>query len=209
VQSMNEKLPDLPYEKALEETSKAVGKGLDLVNRAAPAIGEAYYFLIGDRIIEQRARNADKMARETKRILDERHLKETRILPEDLVEPLLEAAQKEPREELLKLFAALAANAMDPSHDDVRPEFVETVRKWQPLDAQVMKFAWARPTGKPLFGNEDVRTHTGARKFAMELSFDHLVKLECIRTHPNGGYALTSYGYEIMRATSEHPDAAA
>src|SRR3954469_23363497 len=179
---MNDKRPDLPYEKASEEAAKTIGKGLNLVSRAAPAIGEAYGFLIGDRIKEHRERNADRMARETKRIIDERNLEESRALPEDLVAPLLEAAQREPREELLKLFAALAANAMDPNRDDVRPEFVETVRKWQPLDAQVMKFAWARPTGKPLFGNEDVRTHTGARKFAMELSFDHLVKLECIRT---------------------------
>ena len=37
---MNDKRPDLPYEKATEETAKTIGKGLDLVNRAAPAIGD-------------------------------------------------------------------------------------------------------------------------------------------------------------------------
>src|SRR5258707_9322070 len=130
----------MPYEKAVEETAKTVGKGLDLVSRAAPAVGDAYDFLIGDRIKEQRVRNADKMARETKRILDERNLKETCALPEDLAAPLLEAAQREPREEILRLYSALAANAMDPNHDDVRPEFVETVRKWQPLDVRIMQF---------------------------------------------------------------------
>jgi hypothetical protein len=103
---MNDKRPDLPYEKATEETAKTIGKGLDLVIRAAPAIGDAYGFLIGDRIKEQRERNADKMARETKRILDERNLKETSALPEDLAAPLLEAAQREPREELLRLYSA-------------------------------------------------------------------------------------------------------
>ena len=37
---MNDKRPDLPYEKATEETAKTILKGLDLVNRAAPAIGD-------------------------------------------------------------------------------------------------------------------------------------------------------------------------
>jgi hypothetical protein len=37
---MNDKRPDLLYEKATEETAKTIGKGLDLVNRAAPAIGD-------------------------------------------------------------------------------------------------------------------------------------------------------------------------
>lgn len=158
---MSEKRPELPYEKAAEEAAKTIGKGFDLVNRAAPALGEAYDFLIGDRIKEQRVRNADKMARETKRIIDERNLKETRALPEDLASPLLEAAQREPREELLRLFAALAANAMDPNRDDVRPEFVETVRKWQTIDVRVMTFAVERrSTQTPYFSAENLHNLT-------------------------------------------------
>lgn len=202
---MNDKRPELPYEKATEEAAKTIGKGLDLVNRAAPAIGDAYGFLIDDRIKEQRVRNADKMARETKRILDERKLTETAALPEDLAAPLLEAAEREPREEMLRLFAALAANAMDPNHDDIRPEYVETVRKWQPIDTRVMSVAVdRRSTNNPYFSAGDVhKAAPDLRVTAIELSMDHLVELGCIRHNPNMGYVLTAYGSEIMLAVSE------
>ena len=201
---MNDKRPDLPYEKAAEETAKAIGKGLDLVNRAAPAIGDAYGFLIGDRIKAQRERNADKMARETKRILDERNLKETSALPEDLAAPLLEAAQREPREEILRLYSALAANAMDPNHDDVRPEYVETVRKWQPIDLRVMSIALdRRATNTPNFTSSEVhKAAPDLRATAIQLSMDHLVELNCIRYSPNSGYVLSAYGSEIMLAVN-------
>jgi hypothetical protein len=202
---MPDKRPELPYEKAAEETAKTLGKGLDLVSRASPAIGDAYGFLIGDRIKEQRVRNADKMARETKRILDERNLKETAALPEDLAAPLLEAAEREPRDEILRLYAALAANAMDPSHDDIRPEYVETVRKWQPIDTRVMSFAEERrSTASPYFSSGDVhKAAPDLRVTAIELSIDHMARLGCIRHNPNMGYVLTAYGSEIMRAVSE------
>src|SRR4051812_39948641 len=112
---MSEKRPDLPYEKAAEESAKTIGKGLDLVNKASPAIADIYNFMIGDRIGEYRNRNADKYARETKRIIEERDIKEKRAVPEDLAAPLLEAAMRDPREELQKLYAALTVNALDPA----------------------------------------------------------------------------------------------
>ncbi|MGJ5045726.1 hypothetical protein ACQR09_01590 [Bradyrhizobium oligotrophicum] len=201
---MSDKRPDLPYEKAAEETAKSIGKGLDLVNRAAPAIGDAYGFLIGDRIKEQRVRNADKMARETKRILDERKLKETSALPEDLATPLLEAAQREPRDEILRLYSALAANAMDPNHDDIRPEYVETVRRWQPIELRIMRFgADRRGTDRPFFSIDDVLNAAGdLRRSAIDTSLDHLIELKCVRRDLRSGYILTSYGIEIMRAVS-------
>lgn len=201
---MNDKRPELPYEKATEEAAKTIGKGLDLINRTAPAIGDVYGFLIGDRVTEQRARNADKMARETKRILDERNLKETSALPEDLATPLLEAAQREPREELLRLYSALAANAMDPNHDNVRPEYVETLRRWQPIDIRVMSLAVdRRSTNNPYFSAGDVhKTAPDLRPNAIELSIDHMLELKCLRHNPNNGYVLTAYGSEIMLAVS-------
>lgn len=82
---MNDKRPDLPYEKATEET---IGKGLDLVHRAAPGMGDAYNFVIGDRIREQRARNAEDDARD--KAHPGRAKPDTQALPEDLVDPLLE-----------------------------------------------------------------------------------------------------------------------
>jgi hypothetical protein len=150
-------------------------------------------------------RNADKLARETKRILDERNLKETSTLPEDLATPLLEAAQREPREEILRLYAALAANAMDPNHDDIRPEYVETVRNWQPIDIRVISFAVERrSTNNPYFSAGDVhKVASDLRLNAIELSIDHLLGLKCIQHNQRNGYVLTAYGSEIMLAVCE------
>lgn len=208
---MNEKRPDLPYEKATEEATKTIGKGLDLVDKASPAIADIYNALLGDRISAYRTRNADKFARETKRIIEERNLQEKRELPEALAAPLLEAAQSDPREELLKLFAALAVNAMDPKvGDDVRPEFIETVRKWQPFDLLVLQFAFARRKSKfPYFkGTEVAKGIPGSRGSAVQLSVDHLISLKCIVNKSPNGMVITAYGEEIMRAVSERPDTA-
>jgi len=205
---MNEKRPDLPYEKAAEETAKAVGKALDLVDQASPAIADIYNLLIGDRISEAQKRNADKFARETKRIFQERDIKGQRELPEDLAATLLKAAMREPREELQRLFAALAVNAMDPAFiDDVRPEFVETVKKWQPLDLRAMQFAASRRPPKPQFDLQQIEAGlTTVRLNAVAVSVDHLKNLGCLSAPTATSYAISPFGAEIIRAVSEHPE---
>ncbi|MGY4366025.1 hypothetical protein ACVW1A_002090 [Bradyrhizobium sp. LB1.3] len=72
---------------------------------------------------EARKRNADAFARKTKRIIQERSLEEPQPVPEDLATPLLEQAQRESRDAMQELYAALLANAMDPAHaNDVRAQ---------------------------------------------------------------------------------------
>ena len=206
---MNDKRPELPYEKAAEETAKTIGKGFDLIDKTSPAVADIYNALLGDRINAYRTRNADKFARETRRIIEDRNLQERRELPEALAAPLLEAAQSDPREELLKLFAALAVNAIDPKvGDDVRPEFIETVRKWQPLDLLVVRFACSRrKTSEPYFKRRDVLNSIhGSRGSAIQLSLDHLISLNCIQNRSANGLIVTAYGEEIIRAVSERPD---
>jgi hypothetical protein len=206
---MSEKRPDLPYEKAAEETGKAIGKVADLLDKASPALADLYNFLGGDRLSEQRIRNADKYKRETKRIMEERNIKERRAVPEELAAPLFDAAIRDPREELQKLYAALTVNAIDPAfHDHVRPEFVETVKKWQPIDVRVMKFSVGRPQGKPHFGAGEIETAlTMERQNAVTVSLEHLRTLGCLSSPGPKSYTATPYGAEIMRAVSEKPDA--
>ena len=205
---MSEKRPDLPYEKAVEEGAKTIGKGFDLVNKASPAIADFYNFVVGDRLAEQRNRNADKYARETKRIIEERDIKEKRAVPEDLAAPLLEAAMRDPREELQKLYAALTVNAIDPAfHDHVRPEFVETVKKWQPIDICVMQFATNRGSSGPQFTYEEIQAAlVSERRNAVQVSVEHLKTLGCL-SGMHGRYSAAPYGIEIMRTVSEQPDA--
>src|SRR5262245_48163088 len=190
---------EMPYEKAIEETAKTVGKAIDAVrdgSRAlAPTIGDIYGILIGDKVSAARTRRLDEITRETKRILQDRNVKEQQELPEDIAIPLLEAAQGEPRKEMQKLWAQLLANAMDPSRaGDVRPEFIETLKQLQTLDALLLEAArvalevkennvegWLAPAYA-----ERTKHH---RKSALSLSMNHLLKLSCI----------TMNGLETMR----------
>jgi hypothetical protein len=126
---------EAPYERAIEETAKTTGKAIDLVHSMGPAISNAYGFLIGDHVTAARERNLDKISRKTKKILHDRDVAEQQPIPEAIGIPLLEAAKGETREVLQDIFAGLLANAMDPKlSDNVRPEFIDTVKKWQPLD---------------------------------------------------------------------------
>lgn len=180
----------LPYEKVAEETAKSVGKALDLIKSMSPAIAETYGLLIGDRISEARRRQLDALARKTKKLLHERHVKEEQEIAEQVAIPLLEAAQGETREELQNLYAALLANAMDPQYAEiVRSEFIETIRQWQPMDARIMKEAFEkRKTNKPSFDEDAARSFLGeVRLTAAQVSLAHLVKLDCLRQVPTGG----------------------
>lgn len=207
---MNEKRPDLPYEKAAEESAKTIGKGLDLIKQASPAIADFYNFIGGDRLAEQRIRNADKYKRETKRIIEARDMeeKQKRAVPEELAAPLFEAAIRDPREELQKLYAALTVNAIDPEfHDHVRPEFVETVKKWQPIDIRVMQFAAGRASGSQAFTFPEIQAVLATeRRNALAVSLEHLKTLGCLISPMGGSHLVSPYGAEIMRAVSEHPD---
>src|SRR5207247_8456868 len=74
-------------------------------------------------------------------ILRDRNRSETAEVDEQIAIRLLEAAQGEPREEMQDLWARLLANAMDPTRKDyVRPEFIEALKKLQPVDALVLSF---------------------------------------------------------------------
>ena len=91
-----------PYEKAVEETAKATSNAVDLIREGgraiAPAIGNIYGVLIGDKVAAARERRLDEITRKTKKILQDRKVKDSVELPEDIAIPLLEAAQSEPRE---------------------------------------------------------------------------------------------------------------
>jgi hypothetical protein len=93
---------------------------------------------------------------------------------------------------------------MDPNFDDIRPEYVETVRRWQPIDLRVMSFAIDhRSTDTPYFSAGDVHNlDSELRETAIQISIDHLVELKCLRQNPQHGYIMSAYGTEIMLAVS-------
>ncbi len=204
---MSEHRDEMPYEKAIEETAKTTGKALDMVQSMSPAIATAYGFIIGDRINAARERQLDSLARKTKKLLQDRNAKEEQPVPEQIAIPLLEAAQGETRETIQDLYAALLANAMDANYaNDVRPEFVATVKALQPLDAAILAIVLrAHDTvSQRQIRYQDVSTHIlGKRPAAVQLSVDHLVKLNCILSN-QGMLMMTPYGQEFMVACDPH-----
>jgi hypothetical protein len=202
---MSEQQPsgtEAPYEKAIEETAKAAGKALDIVKGTSGAVADVYGFIIGDHLGAARARRLDKLARRTKKIIEERNLSETAEVAEQIAMPLLEAAQRESREELQELWAQLLANAQDPSRaGDVRPEIISALGMLQPIDVRVLRH----------FGQTKERfssparlaaTLKDARETAVSVSFDNLVRVGCIRVASNSvdQFGLTPLGIELIGA---------
>lgn len=194
---------DTPYEKAVEETAKAASNAIDLFREGGraigPAIGNVYGILIGDKVAAARERHLDKLARDTKKILRDRDIAEEQEVPENIAIPILEAAQSETRDELQQLWARLLANAMDPNRaHNVRPEFIQTIRKFEPIDARIFFHMQAlRPDEWPTEGQ--IAKSLSLRETAAELSISHLVDLQCLQRHTANASAvhLTSFGMEL------------
>lgn len=199
-----------PYEKAVEETAKATSNAVDLVREGGraigPAIGNICGLLIGDKVAAARERRLDEIARKTKKILHDRDVKDPLELPEDIAIPLLEAAQGESREEMQELWARLLANAMDPARaDNVRPEFIDTVRRLQPIDAKILSIV-----GETMVGSNPNLLQVGQladraklRDSAVAVSVAHLESWYCVRrTGGNSLIGLTDFGKEFMTAAA-------
>lgn len=128
-------------------------------------------------------------------------------MPEYIAIPLLGAAQSEPREEMQELWARLLANAMDPARaENVRPEFVEMLRKLQPIDAKILTIVKSAMPGGPSVGLVDVNqiaARAELRESAAGVSVSHLEEEHCIRRiGSNRAIALTEYGQELMIAVA-------
>lgn len=193
-------------ENSAEGSTQTIGKVAKPLDETSPAFADVYFLVVGDGLAEQRNQNAGSYVRETMRIKEQRDLKEPRAVPEDLAAPLFEAAIRDPREELQKLFAALTVNAIDPAfHDHVRPEFVETVKKWQPIDVRLMQFATNRKSPDNFTYEEVEAALVSERRNAIQVSVEHLKTLGCL-SGMHGRYLAAPYGIEIMRAVSEQPE---
>jgi Abortive infection alpha len=191
----------LPYEGAIEETAKTAGKALELVQAAAPAIGEMYGFLIGDTIQHARAKRLESMAEKAKRLAD-RGVTEKAETPERLGIPLLEAAQTESREEMIDLWARLLANAMDPNRiGDVRSEYIEIIKKFEPLDVRIMDYIASKNPATDRTSKHQIFELIGCRESAAVVSVNNLEAIGCVRlVGGNHFLALSELGREIVIA---------
>ena len=192
----------LPYEGAIEETAKTAGKALELVQAAAPAIGEMYGFLIGDTIQHARAKRLESMAEKANKRLADRGVTEKAETPERLGIPLLEAAQTESREEMIDLWARLLANAMDPNRiGDVRSEYIEIIKKFEPLDVRIMDYIASKNPATDRTSKHQIFELIGCRESAAVVSVNNLEAIGCVRlVGGNHFLALSELGREIVIA---------
>ncbi len=192
----------MPYEGAIEETAKTAGKALELVQAAAPAIGEMYGFLIGDTIQHARAKRLERMAEKANKRLADRGVSEKAETPERLGIPLLEAAQTESREEMIDLWARLLANAMDPNRiGDVRSEYIEIIKKFEPLDVRIMDYIASKNPATDQTSKHQIFELIGCRQSAAIVSVNNLEAVGCVRlVGGNQFLALSELGREIVIA---------
>ena len=141
--------------------------------------------------------------------LERRKVQETQGVSPSLGLPLLRAAYDESRPELQDMWAALIAAAMDPARSNrVRLSFIETLKRFDPLDALIMKTLHDRQAEIP---TPDTTSWLNGELHCSHddvvLSFDNLRDLHCAICPPGstavGYFALTLYGTALVRACSD------
>ena len=161
-----------------------------LFGYGAEVLGTTPHDLVGvlgaDWLREVRLRNRDKLRRNTRRILEERGVKQPfeEISPSIAV-PLIEAAVDESREELAELWARLLAAATDPTRKGrIRLSFITTLKQMDPLDAKILEalynhspggFARQNTNGRDVLSNELAVSHD-----EVLVSFGNLERLNCL-----------------------------
>ena len=101
--------------------------------------------VIGDPLHFVRTVIAGALDAKVQKIHERRGVKETQGVSPSLGIPLLRAAYDESRPELQDIWAALIAAAMDPERAArVRISFIDTLKRFDPLDALVLKACYER-----------------------------------------------------------------
>jgi hypothetical protein len=197
--------------KAVQETGKAVGKAIDLVRDFGPflnrVVGKPLEDLVGvainDPLHEIRRRNQARLADRTDAILKARKVSETEPVSPSVAIPLIQAAQDESRPDLQERWARLLANAMDPVRaDDIRPDYIETLKRFHPRDAVILEKI--NETGGPLSPNarDFFQQFLKISQDAVLVSIETLVREKCLGHPPNEIIQpyMTPYGRELLNA---------
>ena len=175
--------------KAIEESARALGKGFDLVGglgaylaRALGGVPENLIgLLVGDWLIHKRVRRWSEMQDETRRILDQRNVKEPYDISPSIALPLIEAALDEDREGLKELWAKLLAAAMDPKRKHlVRADLISTLKQLEPLDVIVLNAVYdASGTQFAPNARDNLAQRFSVTSDEMTVCFQNLERLEC------------------------------
>lgn len=167
---------------------------------------DAVGLVLGDPLHFVRTTIARSLDGLVSKIFERRGVKETQPVSPSLAIPLLRAAYDEGRPELQKLWSELIAAAMDPKRSHrVRLSFIDTLKRFDPLDALVLKARYDSPSDLSPNAREYLKQKLGAPFDEIQISIDNLEVLRCIfnqRVSP-GNFHVTSYGRELIRVCSD------
>ncbi len=120
-----------------DDPNELVKIGMEVALKPVTDIAENVIGIAGgDWLSEKRARNRARLKAQTAEILKERGVEEPAEPSPSVAIPLLASAQEEDRDELVRLWAALLAMAMDPKRrNSYRREYLTIIQRLEPLDA--------------------------------------------------------------------------
>jgi hypothetical protein len=155
--------------RAIQETAKTVGKGIDAVTQGGQYVGRTLgdlprdlFGIMGDWTFHKRIRRWAGLCDETDRILRARGAENRDQGSPSVAIPLIEAAINEDREVLKDLWAKLLANALDPNRANlVRPSLIELLKQLDPLDALILRQLVTNRAGIPGAPNIELAERLG------------------------------------------------
>jgi hypothetical protein len=186
--------------KAVQKGSEAALKAMELAEKAGPFLSRVFgppvenaIGLVADRLAFYRLAQFYRLRDKVKKLLGQRGIVETRLVPPRFAIALLEAATVEDDDTLHDWFARLLANAMDPAFTEtLRPAFVSILKDFSPIDAKLFLYLAKRPSTQDFgfyayiagrrepFVLEAVAREIGVTVSDAEISLLNLVRLQCV-----------------------------
>jgi hypothetical protein len=209
--------------KAIQEVAKATGITVEAAQTFGQYLGEifgtvphdAVGLLGGDRLKIRRIKNFERIYEKSQESLSARGISpdvQLRI-SERIGIPLLEAASMESDESLQDIWARLIGNALDPNIDiSIRQEFIEALRKFEPIDALVLEATIAlgqSPNSQvhsaKVHGNFATGEFADVTLDQVLVSLLNLDRANCLVAHTEAGieYMVSPLGRELVRACSQ------
>jgi hypothetical protein len=174
----------------MDDDAKALAKvGMEVALGPVVSIAEDVLGRLGgDWLHENRARNRAKLRAKTEQIFRKSKIEVGEPISPSILVPLLSEAQEESRDELIGIWARLLAAAADPKRAGLyRREFVDIVKRLEPLDIIVLPIL-ANPSELRPSRLEFVATILGLPRDQIELSFRNLERLELISDFEASGW---------------------
>lgn len=203
-----------------DEQAKAVQKLAEFGTTVAEEMGQLSRFagkvlgtipeditgiVFGEPLRYVRAIIAAKLEKRVDELHDARRSAVQGVSP-SLAIPLMRAACDEGRPELQDLWARLIAAAMDPTRSGrVRQSFIETLRRFDPLDARVLEKLYGISGGASPSIADFLASQMNTSREEIMLSAVNLVDLRCLEWSPPQAirppnFHLTPCGRALIRA---------